>query len=105
VSARLISHEIKIVRSALARKAAFNLNLFLDLLYLELDLYQSKGKIPSDVLLLAIDDPKPGIGSGSATLNALLVVTEHLSARAGYTVCFFACRIPLLMLALLNNHI
>ena len=41
------------------------------------------------MLLLAIDDPKPGIGSGSATLNALLVVTEHLSARAGYTVCLF----------------
>ena len=45
------------------------------------------------MLLLAIDDPKPGIGSGSATLNALLVVTEHLSARAGYTVCFYACKL------------
>ncbi|XP_028392765.1 L-fucose kinase-like [Dendronephthya gigantea] len=52
----------------------------------ELDLYLAKGRIPKDVLVLAIDDPKPRIGSGSATLNALLVVTEHLSARAGYTV-------------------
>lgn len=54
--------------------------------FIELKIYQAKGKIPADVLLLAIDDPKPGIGSGSATLNALLLVTEHLSARAGYTV-------------------
>ncbi|XP_046842664.1 L-fucose kinase-like [Xenia sp. Carnegie-2017] len=52
----------------------------------ELEFYQSKGKISSSTVLLAIDDPKPGIGSGSAMLNALLVVTEHLSARAGYTV-------------------
>lgn len=56
------------------------------LFLIELKIYQAKGKIPADVLLLAIDDPKPGIGSGSATLNALLLVTEHLSARAGYTV-------------------
>lgn len=54
--------------------------------FLELEFYQSKGKISSSTVLLAIDDPKPGIGSGSAILNALLVVTEHLSARAGYTV-------------------
>ena len=60
--------------------------VFLCLFYIELDLYQSKGKISKDVVLLAIDDPRAGIGSGSATLNALLVVTEHLSARAGYTV-------------------
>ena len=26
-----------------------------------------------------------GVGSGGATLNALLVLTEHLSARAGHT--------------------
>ena len=52
----------------------------------ELDLYQAKGKFPADAVLIAIDDPKPGVGSGSATLNALLVITEHLSARAGYTV-------------------
>ncbi len=69
------------------------MNVFVNLHYTELDLYQSKGKIPEDVLLLAIDDPKPGIGSGSATLNALLVVTEHLSARAGYTVRLLETRI------------
>ena len=59
------------------------------LFYTELDLYQSKGKIPKDVVLLAIGDPKAEIGSGGATLNALLIVTEHLSARAGYTVNLF----------------
>lgn len=51
----------------------------------ELDQYREKSKLHADVLI-AIDDPKPGIGSGSATFNALLVVTEHLSARAGYVV-------------------
>ncbi|CAB1323640.1 unnamed protein product [Coregonus sp. 'balchen'] len=37
-------------------------------------------------LLLTVSDPQePGLGSGGATLNALLVAAEHLSARAGYT--------------------
>ena len=31
------------------------------------------------------DDHGGGVGSGGATLNALLVATEHLSARAGHT--------------------
>ena len=31
------------------------------------------------------DDGGGGVGSGGATLNALLVATEHLSARAGHT--------------------
>uniref|UniRef100_A0A8C6NFB5 GDP-fucose pyrophosphorylase domain-containing protein n=1 Tax=Melopsittacus undulatus TaxID=13146 RepID=A0A8C6NFB5_MELUD len=37
-------------------------------------------------LLLAVEDPWASLGSGGATLNALLVAAEHLSARAGCTV-------------------
>ncbi|XP_064016607.1 L-fucose kinase isoform X2 [Pogoniulus pusillus] len=37
-------------------------------------------------LLLAVEDPWHQLGSGGATLNALLVAAEHLSARAGCTV-------------------
>lgn len=39
------------------------------------------------MLILTLDDPQGGVGSGGATLNALLVVTEHLSAKAGFQVC------------------
>ena len=42
--------------------------------------------IGNDVILLAVEDPCCNVGSGGATLNALLVVTEHISARQGYTV-------------------
>uniref|UniRef100_A0A8C3HR40 Fucose kinase n=1 Tax=Chrysemys picta bellii TaxID=8478 RepID=A0A8C3HR40_CHRPI len=37
-------------------------------------------------LLLTVEDPAACVGSGGATLNALLVAAEHLSARAGCTV-------------------
>ncbi|NXO23926.1 FUK kinase, partial [Cisticola juncidis] len=37
-------------------------------------------------LLLVVEDPWASLGSGGATLNALLVAAEHLSARAGCTV-------------------
>ncbi|XP_048578770.1 L-fucose kinase [Nematostella vectensis] len=50
----------------------------------ELELCQKKGLIDKDTLLLALEDPKARVGSGGATLNALLVVTEHLSAQAGF---------------------
>lgn len=50
----------------------------------ELEIHQSKGFINEEVLLLALEDPKARIGSGGATVNALLVVTEHLSAKAGF---------------------
>ena len=33
-----------------------------------------------------MEDPEVHVGSGGATLNALLVAAEHLSARAGFTV-------------------
>ncbi|EDQ91540.1 uncharacterized protein MONBRDRAFT_15021 [Monosiga brevicollis MX1] len=35
---------------------------------------------------MAVEDPETPVGSGGATLNALLVATEYLSARAGHTV-------------------
>ncbi|KAM7427970.1 hypothetical protein ABFA07_020984 [Porites harrisoni] len=50
----------------------------------ELEIHQNKGFIDKDVLLLTLEDPKARVGSGGATVNALLVVTEHLSAKAGY---------------------
>ena len=55
-------------------------------LSLELEIHQSKGFFDKDVLLLTLEDPKARVGSGGATANALLVVAEHLSAKAGYEV-------------------
>ncbi|XP_056137795.1 L-fucose kinase [Lampris incognitus] len=52
----------------------------------ELELRQQRGSVPQDTLLLTVSDPQERLGSGGATLNALLVAAEHLSARAGYTV-------------------
>ncbi|XP_013387060.1 L-fucose kinase-like isoform X2 [Lingula anatina] len=52
----------------------------------ELETRQQKGFIDEDVLLLTVEDPASQVGSGGATLNALLVVSEHLSAKQGYTV-------------------
>uniref|UniRef100_A0A4W4DQH7 L-fucose kinase n=1 Tax=Electrophorus electricus TaxID=8005 RepID=A0A4W4DQH7_ELEEL len=51
-----------------------------------LEVRQQRGLLPPGALLLTVADPKERLGSGGATLNALLVATEHLSARAGYTV-------------------
>ena len=47
---------------------------------------QQRGSLPKGALLLTVADPQERLGSGGATLNALLVAAEHLSARAGYTV-------------------
>ena len=47
----------------------------------ELHIRQGKGLISSNTVLLAVDDPRHNIGSGSATLNALLCVTEYLAAQ------------------------
>ncbi|XP_029464770.1 L-fucose kinase isoform X2 [Rhinatrema bivittatum] len=52
----------------------------------ELELRQKRGTIGAGTLLLTVEDPKAHVGSGGATLNALLVAAEHLSAKAGYTV-------------------
>ena len=52
----------------------------------ELEARQSKGEIEKDVILLTVDDPKSNVGSGGATVNALLTVVEHISARQGFSV-------------------
>ncbi|KAI5614886.1 L-fucose kinase [Silurus asotus] len=52
----------------------------------ELEIRQQRGVLPPGTLLLTVPDPQEHVGSGGATLNALLVAAEHLSARAGYTV-------------------
>ena len=55
-------------------------------LYAELEARQAKGQIDKDVILLTVEDPKTNVGSGGATINALLTVVEHISARKGFTV-------------------
>ena len=50
-------------------------------MYTELHIRQGKGLLSSGTVLLAVDDPRHNIGSGSATLNALLCVTEYLAAQ------------------------
>ncbi|TSK13521.1 L-fucose kinase [Bagarius yarrelli] len=52
----------------------------------ELEKRKQQGVLPPETLLLTVPDPQEHVGSGGATLNALLVAAEHLSARAGYTV-------------------
>ncbi|KAL7857754.1 hypothetical protein AOLI_G00178560 [Acnodon oligacanthus] len=52
----------------------------------ELEIRQQRGVLSPRALLLTVSDPQERLGSGGATLNALLVAAEHLSARAGYTV-------------------
>ncbi|OXB54282.1 hypothetical protein ASZ78_002909 [Callipepla squamata] len=53
----------------------------------ELELRRRRGALGRQpVLVLALEDPWVGVGSGGATLNAVLVAAEHLSARAGCTV-------------------
>ncbi|HQL63936.1 MAG TPA: L-fucokinase [bacterium] len=48
---------------------------------------QRRGIIPEESVVLAVPDPASvRVGSGGATLNALVSIAEHLSARAGYTV-------------------
>lgn len=50
----------------------------------ELLLRQRRGLIPEETLCLSVPDPASArVGSGGATLNALLAVSEYLSARAG----------------------
>ncbi|KAM6430682.1 L-fucose kinase isoform 2-T2 [Liasis olivaceus] len=52
----------------------------------ELEVRRDRGSLGRETILLTVEDPKAQVGSGGATLNALLVAAEHLSARAGYTV-------------------
>ncbi|XP_077374005.1 L-fucose kinase isoform X2 [Festucalex cinctus] len=52
----------------------------------ELELRQRGGRVCASTLLLTVQDRQEPLGSGGATLNALLVAAEHLSGRAGHTV-------------------
>nr|XP_056718645.1 L-fucose kinase [Euleptes europaea] len=52
----------------------------------ELEVRRDRHALGQHPILLTVEDPKVQVGSGGATLNALLVAAEHLSARAGYTV-------------------
>ncbi|XP_064610503.1 L-fucose kinase-like [Liolophura sinensis] len=52
----------------------------------ELEIRQEKGYIDKDVILLTAEDPKSQVGSGGATLNALLMVSEYISAKQGFSV-------------------
>ena len=52
-------------------------------------LRQKKGLINKECLLLSIEDPGAPIGSGGATLNALQIVAETLSAKKKCKVCYF----------------
>ncbi len=54
--------------------------------HVELHIRQRKGILSRDVAFLVVEDPKPNVGSGSATLNALLCVAEYLAAKEGLTV-------------------
>ncbi|KAM8892918.1 L-fucose kinase isoform 2-T2 [Spinachia spinachia] len=52
----------------------------------KLELRQQRGSLSAGALVLTVQDRQEPLGSGGATLNALLVATEHLSSRAGHTV-------------------
>ena len=52
----------------------------------ELELRKQTGGISDSTIVLALEDPKGQVGSGGATINALLVVTEYISVQSGYTV-------------------
>lgn len=41
-----------------------------------------------ETTVIVVEDPKSQIGSGGATLNALLVLAEHISAKKGFSVEF-----------------
>ncbi|XP_047135189.1 L-fucose kinase isoform X1 [Hydra vulgaris] len=52
----------------------------------EVEIRQQKMLIDPETIILCVVDPRPNIGSGGATLNAILHITEHISALQGYTV-------------------
>lgn len=66
----------------------------------ELELRQQRGALCQSALVLTVRDRQEPLGSGGATLNALLVAAEHLSSRAGHTVSLWThihvCHAPLL---------
>lgn len=56
------------------------------IIYVEIEFLRKKNRIPESVTILTIEDPAKNLGSGAATLNALLVATEYLSAKRNYMV-------------------
>ncbi|GFY70639.1 l-fucose kinase [Trichonephila inaurata madagascariensis] len=52
----------------------------------EIEFLKKKGRIPDFVAVLTIEDPAKNLGSGAATVNALLVAVEYLSAKQNYMV-------------------
>ncbi len=52
----------------------------------ELNLLRKKGIFPLGIPVIVVEDPSEDIGSGGSTLNALLVVAEHISAKCNQTV-------------------
>ena len=52
----------------------------------EFELRQNKGLIDKGTILLTVEDPQSQVGSGGATINALVAITEYISAHKGYTV-------------------
>ncbi|KAK6982593.1 L-fucose kinase, partial [Biomphalaria glabrata] len=51
----------------------------------ELEFAYAKGYFGKDVIHLVVEDPKSHVGSGGATLNALVTVVEYMSAKRGFT--------------------
>lgn len=76
---------VTVVKVAVA-KSAGSRGRALYCLFTELERRQAKGQIDKETILLTIEDPKTNVGSGGATINALLTVVEHISARQGFTV-------------------
>ncbi|CAF1213343.1 unnamed protein product [Rotaria magnacalcarata] len=54
--------------------------------YIVLRQRQRYGLIDKSTVILTVNDPQDKLGSGGATLNALLVATEFLSAKTGYSL-------------------
>ncbi|KAG8198867.1 hypothetical protein JTE90_015082 [Oedothorax gibbosus] len=52
----------------------------------EIEFLKKKNRIPESETILVIEDPAKNLGSGAATLNALLVAAEYLSAKRNYMV-------------------
>ncbi|XP_071959092.1 L-fucose kinase-like [Antedon mediterranea] len=52
----------------------------------ELEIRKKMGLIDENVVIVTVEDPGGSVGSGGATLNALLVLAEHLSAKKNFTV-------------------
>jgi len=60
---------------------------------LELDLRKKTGLIPAATAVVSVPDPASvRVGSGGATLNALVVLSQHLCAQVGQLL--LSLRVP-----------